>query len=99
MELKEKSKLQKEMEILDKNYTELEQTRKHEIAICKTDFDRANKENIAMNEEKRTLRDKMSQITIEHEKLKGQHQQKCDRYDLLERDHKQHQEHQRDIVN
>ncbi len=52
MERKEKSKLQKELEVLEKNYAELENTRKREVMIAQEEYEKLQKKHRTVNEER-----------------------------------------------
>jgi chromosome segregation ATPase len=99
MELKEKSKLQKELETLEKNYIELEQNKKHENLTHNTEIERLQKEVATLKEEKAAMNSKINQMQLDLDKLQRNYESKCDRYDLLEKDFKQYQDGHRGMMN
>lgn len=52
MERKEKSKLQKELEVIEKNYAELENTRKRDIMIAQEEYEKLQKRHRTVTEER-----------------------------------------------
>lgn len=62
IERKEKSKLQKEFEILEKNYLELEQQRKGEILTCQEDYEQLQRQYRVISEERNIYLNKVQNL-------------------------------------
>ena len=62
IERKEKSKLQKELEVIEKNYAELENTRKREIMIAQEEYEKLQKRHRTVNEERNIYLQKLQQM-------------------------------------
>jgi chromosome segregation ATPase len=52
MERKEKSKLQKELEVIEKNYGELENTRKRDVMLAQEEYEKLQKRHRVVTEER-----------------------------------------------
>lgn len=62
MERKEKSKLQKELEIIEKNYAELEHQRKRETIAQQEEYEKLQKKHRVISEERNIYLQKLHQL-------------------------------------
>ncbi|CDW73834.1 UNKNOWN [Stylonychia lemnae] len=99
MERKEKSKLQRELEILEKNYTELEQQRKADIYAIQDDYEKLQKQHRVMTEERNIYLQKVQQVQTEFDDMRKTFDQKNDEFDMIEREYKKLQERHRETMN
>ena len=62
MERKEKTKLQKELEILEKNYIELEQRRKADVTLGQEEYEKLQRQHRVLTEERNIYLNKVQQL-------------------------------------
>lgn len=99
LERKEKSKLQREFEIVEKNYSELEQSRKREIMIQQEEYEKLQKKHRVISEERNIYLQKLNGMQKELDDVRGKLEQKVDEFELIEREYKKLQDKHRDTLN
>lgn len=62
LERKEKSKLQREMETIEKNYQELENQRKREALLQQEEYEKLQKKHRVITEERNIYLNKLQQV-------------------------------------
>jgi len=62
LERKEKSKLQKELEILEKNYMELDQQRKSDLIASQDEYEKLQKQYRVITEERNIYMQKVQKL-------------------------------------
>lgn len=71
MERKEKSKLQKDYEILERKFLEIESLKKSDLQSQQNEFERLQREYRIMQEERRMVTMKTQEIQSEHEAMRS----------------------------
>jgi hypothetical protein len=71
MERKEKSKLQRELEMVEKNFMELEQQRKREVMIQQEEYEKLQKKHRVISEERNLYLQKLQSMQQEMDELRG----------------------------
>eukprot|EP00347_Sterkiella_histriomuscorum_P013840 403363164 len=99
MERKEKTKLQKELEILEKNYIELEQRRKADVTIGQEEYEKLQRQHRVLTEERNIYLNKVQQLQADYDDLMKQYQGKTDELDMVDREYKKIQEKHREVMN
>lgn len=99
LERKEKSKLQREMETVEKNYQELENQRKREGMVQQEEYEKLQKKHRVITEERNIYLGKLQQVQVEIDELKSRLEAKNDEFELMEREYKKLQERHRDASN
>lgn len=78
MERREKSKLQKEMEVLERNYAESEQQRKREMAEREEEYEKLQRKHRVVVEERGLYLQKLQEMEKERGELRDRMEQKAD---------------------
>lgn len=88
LERKEKSKIQKELEVLEKNYSELDLQRKREAMVQQEEYEKLQKKHRVINEERNIYLQKLQQMQAEMDDVRNKLESKTDEFELLEREYK-----------
>ena len=99
MERKEKSKLQKELEVIEKNYGELENTRKRDVMLAQEEYEKLQKRHRVVTEERNIYLQQLQKMQTDLEEQHSRFDQKSDEYDLMEREYKKLQDKHRETLN
>ncbi len=99
MERKEKSKLQKELEVIEKNYGELENTRKRDVMLAQEEYEKLQKRHRVVTEERNIYLQQLQKMQTDLEEVHSRLDQKSDEYDLMEREYKKLQDKHRETLN
>lgn len=86
-ERKDKSRLQKELETLERSYMELEQQRKADVMAQQTEYENLQRQHRVVMEERNIYLQKMQALQIEIDQVKKNYQSKVDEFDLIEREY------------
>ena len=98
-ERKEKSKLQRELETIEKNYTELEHQRKKDVFSHSEEYEKLQKKHRVISEERNIYLQKLQQMQVDMDDVKNRLEQKQDEFELMEREYKKLQEKHRETLN
>ena len=77
-ERKEKSKLQKEIEVMQRQLIEMESVKKQDLQTAQSEFERIQRDYRIVQEEKRMANAKLQEIQSEFEIIRRQYEQKKD---------------------
>lgn len=99
MERKEKTRIHKELETLEKNYMELTHQRKADLQIKQNEIDNLNKVLAQYEESKQKINQQVDNFENEIRELKKKLVLKTDQFDVLEKEYSKLQEKFRDSQN
>lgn len=98
-ERKEKSKLQKEIENMQRQILEMEHLKKLDLQTSHNEYDRVSRELRVAQEEKKMLTAKLQEIQSEYDLNLKTFEHKKEEYDLYERELKKLQDKYRETMN
>ena len=95
---KEMSKLQKEMEVLEQNYMEMEQQKKQQAVLMQEEYEQLQKKHRVITEERAIYLQKVQELERELEDNRQTLDRKGDECALVEREYKKLQDKHRDTL-
>ena len=99
IERKEKTRIHKELETLERNYLELVHQRKADLQLKQNDLDIAHKEMTTLEEKKSKLDGQVDTLENENRDLKKKLMGKTDQHEVLEKEYGKVQDKYRDMQN
>lgn len=96
IERKEKTRIHKELETLEKNYMELTHQRKADLSIKQNEIDNLNKVILQLEESKTKNMMQIDSYEVEIRELKKKYAVKSDQYDVFEKEYQKLQDKFRD---
>ena len=99
IERKEKTRIHKELETLEKNYMELSHQRKADLSIKQNEVDNLNKVILQLEESKTKNALQIDGYEVEIREFKKKLAVKTDQYEVLEKEYQKLQEKHRDAQN
>ncbi len=87
------------MEVLERNYAELEETRKRENMIKEEEYEKLQRKHRVVNEERAIYLAKLQEIDKEMAEMRDRAEQKNDEFEMIDREYKKLQDKHRDAIN